>query len=410
MNLSYLIASRFRRGKANNRYISFVSLSSTLGIGLGCFVLIVLLSVMNGFEKELKDRLLAVIPHAELFSGNQQGITDWQSFQRVLREDPRIQQVEPYTKISGMIQRAGTLKAVELTGIEVHAELPSRWHQAISADDWQMLRSESNRVLLGQGILNKLSVSVGDEISVVIPSLTNDLTFAAPKTVYLTVAGSVSVGGELDNLIGIMHLAKASEEAGILSGAQGLRFQLHDPFAAYSLIREIGYGFPQAVFMSDWTRTQGHLYNDIKLVRVVVYIALSLVIAVASFNIVSSLVMAVKEKQSSIAILKTMGATDAQIRLAFVFQGVLNGVFGVFWGTLLAVIVAPNLSSIVSSIEAITGIKALSGDIYFINFLPSHLLYSDVLVTVAVALLLSILATLYPAHRAAKVVPASALH
>mgnify|MGYP001497252283 FL=1 len=410
MNLSLQLARRFRRGKSSNRYISFVSLSSTLGIGLGCFVLIILLSVMNGFERELRERLLAIIPHAELFSINQQGIVDWREYQQVLGEDPRIRKVEPYTKITGMIQQGSALKAVELTGIQINAAIPTRWQNEISDADWQRLRQGPNQVLLGKGILNKLGLAPGDKISVVIPSVTEDLTFAAPKNLYLTVAGSIQVGGELDNLIGIMHLETASEQAGIKSGAQGLRFQFYDPFAAYSIIREVGYGFPQAVYMSDWTRTQGHLYDDIRLVRVVVYIALSLVIAVACFNIVSSLVMAVKEKQASIAILKTMGATDSQIRNTFVFQGLLNGFIGVFWGTLLAVITAPNLSLIVAKLEDLLGIKVLSGDIYFIDFLPSQLQANDVLLTVLVAIVLSVLATLYPAQKAAAIQPARALH
>ena len=410
MNLSLQLARRFRRGKSSNRYISFVSLSSTLGIGLGCFVLIILLSVMNGFERELRERLLAIIPHAELFSINQQGIVDWREYQQVLGEDPRIKEVEPYTKITGMIQQGSELKAVELTGIQINAAIPTRWQNEISDADWQQLREGPNQVLLGKGILNKLGLAPGDKISVVIPSVTEDLTFAAPKNLYLTVAGSIQVGGLLDNLIGIMHLETASEQAGIKSGAQGLRFQFYDPFAAYSIIREVGYGFPQAVYMSDWTRTQGHLYDDIRLVRVVVYIALSLVIAVACFNIVSSLVMAVKEKQASIAILKTMGATDSQIRNTFVFQGLLNGFIGVFWGTLLAVITAPNLSLIVAKLEDLLGIKVLSGDIYFIDFLPSQLQANDVLLTVLVAIVLSVLATLYPAQKAAAIQPARALH
>ncbi len=410
MNLSLQLARRFRRGKSSNRYISFVSLSSTLGIGLGCFVLIILLSVMNGFERELRERLLAIIPHAELFSINQQGIVDWREYQQVLGEDPRIRKVEPYTKITGMIQQGSALKAVELTGIQINAAIPTRWQNEISDADWQRLRQGPNQVLLGKGILNKLGLAPGDKISVVIPSVTEDLTFAAPKNLYLTVAGSIQVGGLLDNLIGIMHLETASEQAGIKSGAQGLRFQFYDPFAAYSIIREVGYGFPQAVYMSDWTRTQGHLYDDIRLVRVVVYIALSLVIAVACFNIVSSLVMAVKEKQASIAILKTMGATDSQIRNTFVFQGLLNGFIGVFWGTLLAVITAPNLSLIVAKLEDLLGIKVLSGDIYFIDFLPSQLQANDVLLTVLVAIVLSVLATLYPAQKAAAIQPARALH
>lgn len=410
MNISLLLARRFRKSKSSNRYTSFVSLSSTLGIGLGCFVLIVLLSVMNGFERELRDRLLAIIPHGELFSVTQSGIQDWQTYQATFSQDPRVVSVEPYTKITGMIQQGANLKAVELTGIQVTEQVPDRWQREIAPSDWQRLIAQPQGVLLGSAIAKKLNLAVGDKVTVVIPSVTEDLTFAAPKNLYLTLAGTVSLGGELDNLIGIMHLQAASEASGIASGAQGLRFQLHDPFTAYSVIREIGYTFPQAVYMSDWTRTQGHLYDDIKLVRVVVYIALSLVIAVACFNIVSSLVMAVKEKQASIAILKTMGATDRQVRFAFMYQGMLNGVIGVFWGTLLAVITAPNLSAWIGALESLLGIKVLSGDIYFIDFLPSQLYWGDVLITVVVALTLSILATLYPAHKAAVIAPARALH
>ena len=309
-----------------------------------------------------------------------------------------------------MIQQGANLKAVELTGIQVTEQVPARWQREIAPSDWQRLIAQPQGVLLGSAIAKKLNLAVGDKVTVVIPSVTEDLTFAAPKNLYLTLAGTVSLGGELDNLIGIMHLQAASEASGIASGAQGLRFQLHDPFTAYSVIREIGYTFPQAVYMSDWTRTQGHLYDDIKLVRVVVYIALSLVIAVACFNIVSSLVMAVKEKQASIAILKTMGATDRQVRFAFMYQGMLNGVIGVFWGTLLAVITAPNLSAWIGALESLLGVKVLSGDIYFIDFLPSQLYWGDVLITVVVALTLSILATLYPAHKAAAIAPARALH
>ena len=410
MNISLLLARRFRKSKSSNRYTSFVSLSSTLGIGLGCFVLIVLLSVMNGFERELRDRLLAIIPHGELFSVTQSGIQDWQAYQATFSQDPRVVSVKPYTKITGMIQQGTNLKAVELTGIQVTEQVPARWQREIALSDWQRLKAQPQGVLLGSAIAKKLNLAVGDKVTVVIPSVTEDLTFAAPKNLYLTLAGTVSLGGELDNLIGIMHLQAASEASGIASGAQGLRFQLHDPFTAYSVIREIGYTFPQAVYMSDWTRTQGHLYDDIKLVRVVVYIALSLVIAVACFNIVSSLVMAVKEKQASIAILKTMGATDRQVRFAFMYQGMLNGVIGVFWGTLLAVITAPNLSAWIGALESLLDVKVLSGDIYFIDFLPSQLYWGDVLITVVVALTLSILATLYPAHKAAAIAPARALH
>lgn len=410
MNLSWQLASRFRRTKQQNRYISFISFSSTLGIGLGCFVLIVLLSIMNGFERELTQRILAVIPHGELYSVNQSGIDNWQGFQQSLSQDPRIKHVEPYTKITGMLQHKGDVKAVELTGLNIDDAARDKWLDQVSAQDWQRFAADENSILLGQGMINKLGLKVGDKIQVLIPTVTDDLSFKAPHTMHLDIAGSLNIGGELDNYLGMMHLKTASAEAGVTSGALGLRFTLHDPFAAPATMREIGYSFPQAVFMSDWTRTQGHLYQDIQLVRVVVYIALVLVIAVACFNIVSTLVMGVREKRSAIAILKTMGAGDALIRRTFVYQGLINGVIGIVSGTALAVMIAPNLSTIVSFIEKLSGITLLSGDIYFIDFLPSELHWQDVVVTVAVAFILCVVATLYPAHRAVKVDPASALN
>ena len=410
MSLTWLLAKRFRQAKQKNRYISFISFSSTFGIGLGCFVLIVLLSVMNGFERELTHRILAVLPHGELYSVSDEGIHDWQSVAIRFEEDPRVNGVSPYTKITGMLQQGSDLKPVELTGINTEYAKDAAWLQQVESQDWQRFKAAQNTVLLGQGILEKLSLQAGDTVSVLVPVSTRDLTFKAPKLIKLTVAGAITIGGEMDNHLGMMHLSAASQHAGIKSGAQGLRFTLNDPFSARETMRDIGYSFPQPVYMSDWTRTQGHLYNDIQLVRVVVYIVLTLVIAVACFNIVSTLVMSVREKRAAIAILKTMGATDSLIRRTFMVQGLINGLTGIVVGAALGVLTAPNLAAVVKGVESLLGTEILSGDIYFINFLPSQLQLMDVIVTVVVALILVVLATLYPASTAAKVAPASALN
>lgn len=410
MRLAWQLARRFRQARQTNRYISFISFSSTFGIGLGCFVLITLLSVMNGFERELTQRILAIIPHGELYSISNEGIQDWQQIAGELAEDSRVSDVAPYTKITGMVQHKGQLRPVELTGIQATDGGQASWSQQVSQAHWQQFTQSPNSVLLGKGLMDKLALSPGDKISVLVPAASGDLTFKAPSLVRLSIAGALDIGGEMDNYLGLMHLQKASEEAGIVSGAQGLRFVLNDPFAARNIMRDIGYSFLQAVYMSDWTRTQGHLYTDIQLVRVVVYIVLTLVIAVACFNIVSTLVMAVREKRAAIAILKTMGATDQLIRRTFMLQGMVNGVIGITVGTVLAILIAPNLATLVKGAEAVLGTEILSGDIYFIDFLPSQLQWLDVVVTVVVALLLVVLATLYPASRAAKVAPASALN
>ncbi len=410
MKLAWQLARRFRQAKQQNRYISFISFSSTFGIGLGCFVLITLLSVMNGFERELTHRILAVIPHGELYSVSNEGINNWPAVMNELERDDRLVSVEPYTKITGMLQHKGALKPVELTGMAVASVDYAQWRQQVTPQAWERFRQDHNNVLLGQGLIEKFGLEVGDNLGVLVPVNTEDMAFKAPQRVKLTLAGSLSIGGELDNYLGLMHLGTASQAANIESGAQGLRFRLHDPYQAKTVMRDIGYRFPQAVYMSDWTRTQGHLYNDIQLVRTVVYIVLTLVIAVACFNIVSTLVMAVREKRAAIAILKTMGAQDSLIRQAFILQGLTNGIIGIVAGTVLAVITAPNLASIVKTIEGVFNTEILSGDIYFINFLPSQLQVMDVVLTVVVAVVLVVLATLYPASRAVKVAPASALN
>jgi lipoprotein-releasing system permease protein len=403
------LARQFRKTRTQQRFISFISMSSTVGIALGCFVLILLLSVMNGFEKELTNRILSVIPHGELYSVDKRGIDNLDAQRYRLEQDERIARVTPYTKLTGMLQYKGELKAIELTGI-IAEDNQQHFEERVSQPQWLSFQANDKGVLIGQGIAEKLGVQPGDAVQVLVPVATNDLTFKAPKTITLTVSGFLSIGGELDNLVGLMHLDMASNAAEITSKAQGMQFTFNDAYSANEIMREIGYSYPQAVYMSDWTRTQGHLYNDIQLVRAVVYIALVLVIGVACFNIVSSLVMAVREKQAAIAILKTMGATDSLIRTIFILQGIINGVVGITTGVLLALLVAPNLSAIVLFIENALGIEVLSGDIYFIDFLPSELYWADVGITVAVALMLCVLATLYPAQKAVKISPSSALH
>jgi len=407
--LAFELAQRFRKARSEQRFISFISMSSTIGIGLGCFVLIVLLSVMNGFEKELTSRILSVVPHGELYSKSESGIENLDAQLYRLSQDSRIASVTPYTGITGMLQSKGELKAISVTGIPVNS-VSDKYAERVTSEDWQRFSTQKNGLIVGKGIFASMDLNIGDIVQILIPQTTQDLTFKAPRSITLSISGVLSVGGELDNQLGLMHLETASEAIGISSKSQGIQFTLIDPFSSYDTMRDIGYSYPQGVYMSDWTRTQGHLYNDIQLVRAVVYIALTLVIAVACFNIVSSLVMAVRDKQAAIAILKTMGATDRLIRNTFVLQGVINGVIGITVGVVLALLVAPNLSEIVRFIEVAIGIEILSGDIYFIDFLPSDLHWQDVVVTVVVAMFLSVGATIYPAQKAAKVSPSSALH
>ncbi len=410
MSLAWQLALRFRSSKRQNGFISFVSASSTLGIALGCLVLILLLSVMNGFERELKDRLLQFIPHGELFAFNNSGIENWQSHLESFKQDPRIVNVEPYSKASGLLQKGNKMKAIsELVAIDPALSMKNSLVKQLDSLDWQNFIENEQGILLGKGLISHLQLQIGDKVQLLLPQLSDDLSFRPPETLWLTVVGEINIGGELDSQIGFMHLSTASETLGTLTGAQGIRFSFVDAFSAPEVMRDIGFAFEQHVYISDWTRTQGHLYQDIQLVRTVVYVALTLVLAVACFNIVSTLVMAVNEKQAEIAMLRTMGAKDKMIVTVFILQGAINGVIGTLVGVILGVLLAQNLTAIATVIESITGKAFLSGDIYFINFLPSQLIWSEVAFTAAIALTLSLIATIYPAIKATRINPAEAL-
>ena len=409
IRLATQLAWRFRSSKQKSGFTSFISASSTIGIGLGCFVLIVLLSVMNGFERELKSRILSVVPHGELWAVDGRGIQNWPELIEQFKQDTRVVQAEPYIKATGMLQFSTQMKAIEVLGLSPQYSSGTALTTLVPEQYWQAFSANAKSILLGDGVMNKLDLKLGDRVQLLLPQVSENLSLKPPKTMWLEVAGRVKIGGELDNHLALVNLSALSEVMGVEEGAQGVRLRYVDPFIASSTTRELGYNLQQHLYMSDWTRTQGHLYQDIQLVRAVVYLALTLVIAVACFNIVSTLVMSVNEKQSEIAMLKSMGARDRLIMFVFIIQGLINGFIGTAIGVALGVAVALNLSDIAMFIEAVTGTAFLSGDIYFIDFLPSELYWSEVIITASIAIVLSVLSTVYPAKKASTVDPASAL-
>ncbi|WP_438863664.1 lipoprotein-releasing ABC transporter permease subunit [Neptunicella sp.] len=408
-NLSWQLAWRFRRDKHQNGFISFISASSTLGIAMGCFTLILILSVMNGFERALEDELLNVIPHGEITAASSQGLENWQAIQQQLSHDPQLVFSQPVINITGLLQQGKKMKAVEVTAVDPRIYADSPIFKAIDVPDWPAFASKPHSIMLGAGIMRELGVSIGDKVQLLLPQFSQGNQLKAPKSQWLEVAGALSIGGELDKHIALMHLTHAQGIVNVTTGAQGLQFYFRDPFSAPQKTRDIGYSLAQHVYISDWTRTQGHLYQDIILVRWVVYVVLTLVIGVACFNIVSAQMMAVAEKQAEIAMLKTMGAENSLIIRTFVLQGGLNGLVGTLAGAFFGVLCALNVSAIALFIERITGTRFLSGDIYFIDFLPSELHWQDVWITIAIALSLSLVATVWPALRAAKIQPAQVL-
>lgn len=400
------IAKRFRQSKQQDSFISFVSSSSTSGIALGCAVLILLLSVMNGFEHELRVSLLKVVPHAEIFAIDNKGLQPDPGFVSQIENDAKVAQVFSINKAAGLLQKGKKMKAVSaLIGVE-DEYLNAKFGNPIFADK---LATMENSILLGEQIMLGLELKVGDKIQLLLPSNTQDLSFKPPKSAWVVVQGSINVGGELDNQIALLNKDYLSTLLGFDQQTTHIEIVLYDPFDAFDLVRQYGFQFNQAAYMSDWTRTHGHLYQDIQLIRTVVYIVLALVIAVASFNIVSALVMSVKEKSREIAILKTLGASNTNIASIFVMKGLYHGVSGASIGTTIGVLLALFLGDIIRFFESIFNTKLLSGDIYFTGSIPSQLEWIDVLMTVFIVLSITTLATLYPAYKAAQLDPATNL-
>jgi lipoprotein-releasing system permease protein len=418
--LSVFIGLRYVRSRQSKSFSSFISASSTIGIALGVMVLIVVLSAMNGFEKALANNLLSIVPHGEIVAVNEP-IEHWPENVSHVQEHPNVIAAAPFIKTQGMMQNSAKLKGVEIRGVDVALEQEvSAISSYMTAGKWQDL-AQKNSVIVGGGIARKLSLNIGDNVQLLLPppiaansNKTNGSAakqqFPVPVKQQAKVVGIFKFGGTVDDTQSFINLAMASQLLGYQEGeVQGIRLTVDDVFSAPKIVRDVGFNFDSYVYMLDWTRSLGHVFNDIQLVRLVMYIVLVLVIAVASFNIVSTLIMAVNEKKSDIAILKTMGAKSSTIMASFMFQGLMNGIMGCLLGAVLGIVISLNLTEIIRTVESMLSVEFLSADVYFIDYLPTELHEKDVITTVTTALFMSLLATIYPAWRATKVEPAQVL-
>lgn len=417
--LSVFLATRYSTSRQVGGFAAFISASSTIGIALGVMVLIVVLSAMNGFERALADKLLSIVPHGEIVAV-EQPIDNWQQRLPQIIKQPQVIASAPVISLTGMLQYKTGLKSIEVRGVDPVQELNvSGIADYIKQGSWQVLSTNSSeqqypQVIIGQGVAKKLGVEIGQRVQLLIPPNSKQLSlskkFPTPKKYTFEVGAIFKFGGVIDDTLAYISLSQAQKIKGYSSSqVQGFRLLVNDVFDAPQITRNVAYSFDHYVYILDWTRTQGHLFNDIQLVRMVMTLVMVLVIAVASFNIVSTLIMVVNEKQSDIAILKTMGASSLSIMLTFVLQGLVNGVLGCLSGAVLGVLLAENLTEVIVAIETAFNVKFLSSDVYFIDYLPTALNYQDVYVTVGIALVLSVLATLYPSWRATKVEPAVVL-
>ncbi|ALM70350.1 lipoprotein-releasing ABC transporter permease subunit LolE [Vibrio vulnificus] len=408
-SLALLIGRRFSQAKQRNKMVSFISLSSTIGIAVGVAVIIIGLSAMNGFERELQSRVLSVIPHAEL-EGVRAPVENWQSVMIQAVANPKVVAAAPYVKFTGLVERGNKLKAVEVRGVEPDFEQAvSTMSQFIDQQAWSQFLPGQNQVIVGRGVANELGVDVGDYVTLLIPQTGESTKVQAPKRVRVKVTGMLTLNGQIDHNLVLLPMADAQQYNHLGEGVTGIALKTNDVLNAQAIVREVGRQIDVYVYLRSWQQQFGFLYRDIQLVRTIMYLVMVLVIGVACFNIVSTLMMAVKDRASEIAILRTMGAGDGLIKRIFVWQGVFSGVLGSVLGSVVGVLVALNLTTLIKGLERVIGHQFLSGDIYFVDFLPSQLRVDDVLLVSGTAIVLSIVATWYPAARAAKLKPAAVL-
>ncbi|KXF81957.1 lipoprotein-releasing ABC transporter permease subunit LolE [Enterovibrio coralii] len=408
-SLSLFIGRRFSKAKHRNKLVSFISMSSMIGISVGVMVIIIGLSAMNGFERELENRVLSVIPHAQL-EGVEAPVSTWRDMQKTAEQNVNVVAGAPYVTFTGLLEKGANLKPVQIRGIDPDAEKRvSSISDYVLGDGWKTLEQGKSAVVLGKGIADALGVKVGDWLTVMVPSPDPELKLRAPKRIRLQVTGILSLGGQVDHGLALVPLADAQAYQNMGDAVSGVALKLKEPLNARAVVREVGYTLKEYVYLKNWTQEYGFLYRDIQMVRAIVYIVMVLVIGVACFNIVSTLMMAVKDRAGDIAVLRTMGAKDGLIRAIFVWHGLLSGLLGSVIGSIAGSFIALNLTEIVGVIEKLTGHQFLSGDIYFVDFLPTALHLSDVFMVSGTAIVLSLIATWYPSQRACKLQPAAVL-
>ena len=413
MNTPFFISWRYQRGKQKNPLVALISKFSAIGIALGVAVLIVGLSAMNGFERELNSRILAVVPHTEITVNphdNEATLNHWQKLEERLTTNKKITALSPFVSFTALVENGNKLKVVQVKGVDKQAEdQVSSLGKFVEGDGWQKFAEEGGLVL-GSGIAKALDVKAGDWVSLLISQPNGEDQMAQPNRERVQVTAILRLDGQLDHSYALLALPQAQELMGYREDQiTGVELKVDDPFKVQEMDYSMLNDYPQLLYIQNWVAKFGYMYRDIQLIRTVMYIAMVLVIGVACFNIVSTLIMAVKDKQGDIAIMRTLGANNGFIKQIFIWYGLLAGMKGCLIGIVLGVVLALNLTPIIQGIETLLGKKLLSDGIYFVDFLPSELHWFDVVLVLVAALVLSLLASLYPASRAAKLQPAQVL-
>lgn len=408
--LELFIGSRYLRAKRRNHFISFISLISVLGIALSIIVLITVLSVMNGFQHEVKHRILGMTSHATAMEMT--GILqDWQGLQDKLKDNDEIRGSAPYVQAQGMVVSGRRLTGAMLNGVDPVLEgNVSRIGELVLDGDLGVLHAGEYGILLGEDLAGYLRVATGDKVSVLTPEANVTPAGIVPRLRRFTVVGIYSVGvPQYDRNTAVMHIEDARRLFRLGDAVSGLRLRFEDLFDAPLITQGLRAQLGEGYWVTDWTQHNSQFFRALRIEKIMMAIILSLLVLIAAFNIVSALVMVVTEKQSDIAILRTLGVTPKGVMSIFVIQGTVIGLVGTLLGAIFGLLLAANLETIIGRIEAYFGMKFLSDNIYPINDLPSKIDTVDVVLVCTLAFVLTVLATLYPAWKASRTQPAEAL-
>jgi len=407
---------RYTRAKRKNHFISFISLTSMIGIALGVAALIVVLSVMNGFQKELRTRILGVASHLEVTGGGNQ-LTDWQSVAAFSARQPNVQASAPYISAQAMLSYDQGVQGAIVRGVIPSAEdKVADLGKHMKVGRLEDLRAGEFGIILGVDLAQALGAKIGDKVVLMAPQGQFTPTGVVPRLKQFTLVGLFQIGMyEYDAGLALIHLDDAAKLYRMGDKVSGVRLKLADLFDAPAVAAHISDQLNAQAnrngdyYVSDWTRQHANFFRAVQMEKRVMFIILTLIVAVAAFNIVSTLVMAVTDKRADIAIMRTFGASPASIMKIFIVQGALIGVIGTALGALFGILIALNIDTIIPFIENLFNVQFLAKDVYYISDLPSDLIWSDVVTIVTVSFFLSLLATLYPSFKASRINPAEAL-
>jgi lipoprotein-releasing system permease protein len=409
--LALFIGLRYTRAKRRNHFISFISLMSMLGIALGVIVLITVLSVMNGFDREIKNRVFSMVPAITITSGAN-FISNWQDLQGLLKQSPNITESAPYVETEVLLTSTGLVQPSLIRGIIPGEEknisaLANDMIQGSLTD----LKPGSFGIVLGEDLAGRLDVVLGDKITVVTPQVSLSPAGVLPRSKRFTVIGIFRAGGGFgfDSMLAFISLADSQKLMEMGSYVTGLHVNIKDVYAVRQVTAELARSLTPTARISSWADQFGAFFQAVNLEKTMMFFILLLIIAVAVFNLVCTLVMVVTEKEADIAILRTIGATPRMIMAIFIVQGATVGIFGTLLGVLGGIALALNVTTLVNWIQHTFHVQFLSSKMYFVDYLPSQLLSADVIEISLCALVLSLLATIYPAWRASKTEPVEAL-